>query len=167
MSNKNAAGLLLRVIVPLSLLILLSLLFSPGNLFKVQTAVKNKEEKIVEFFDSHPEILHWLENELYENEHKVYISYEANKIKFEENGSKTEIDSNLEQQLITMFKKLDCSSIRLYCEDGTKILKIGFNNVHASYKNVFVSRLIYCGEKEHDSGDEIIPNWYFEVLWYT
>lgn len=78
-----------------------------------------------------------------------------------------DIPEEQERLLQDVFEKLSCTQIHMYRNETNKILQIVLEDVYIDDKNVYCQSLYFCKNGNAEMGEEIFPNWYYEVLFYT
>ena len=136
-------------------------------LSSIRSKVEDKEKEIINILISNPDILDFLERELYSYDDEIDITYKKSEIKYFINGQVEEIDKNSKELLIAVFEKLNCERITFQEEPSGKALKLILEDVMINKDNIYTHTLLYAKNKNGDLENEILPNWYYEVLFYT
>jgi len=136
-------------------------------LSSIRSKVEDKEKEIINILTSNPDILDFLERELYLYDDEIEITNKKSEIKYFINGQVEEIDKNSKELLIAVFEKLNCERITLQEEPSGKALKLILEDVIIDKDNVYAHSLLYAKNENGDLENEILPNWYYEVLFYT
>lgn len=102
---------------------------------------------------------------IYEDE--IFVIYENSKIVFCVNKKIKKIEENQEELLVLLFEKFNCQSLSLRKEQSRKILKIMLEDITIDKDNVYEQWLTYSTSKNENFGNEVLPNWYYKVIFYT
>ena len=172
----NKKGLGKSAIVPISIIVILALLFfllirsERSNQMHEKYQIEQSRKNTVDVARENKELLDSLAKRLYSQEVEIFVDYSDGQIQYEENvnGKKWEsksMDSDMESLLLILFDSLECESIVvLYEEDYGKILKIYMDDIRVFGRNIGSKSLIYCENKSEYLHDEILPNWYYEPV---
>ena len=125
------------------------------------------EKNIVDLLKNNFDIVDFLEKIIYSSEDEIFVKYEDSKIVFSVNKKIKKIEENQEKLLVLLFEKFNCQSLSLRKEQSGKILRIMLEDITIDKDNVYEQWLIYSTNENENFGNEVLPNWYYKVLFYT
>jgi hypothetical protein len=153
--------------------VLICVYFSPLKenleIHYVRSQVSVHKKNTAKLLKEHEGLLTFLEDDIYPVGNNLRIDFDNGKLNVSGEAGKEQKEQIAEYEIMLkrVFEELSCKNLRLYNQEGKKILGIYFGDVKITKNNIFYEKALYCKDGRLGYVENVFKNWYYEALFYT